>query len=76
MQILEKATRPNFCDNYNEIGLARFIVTGWPVSRTHTVYGSLPICSVVAPVGVLLGLLLVGKVTGIGDAQELPLAVT
>jgi hypothetical protein len=51
-------------------------VTGWPDNLTHTVYGSLPSCSVVAPAGRLLGLLVVGKVTGIGDVQLLPLAVT
>ena len=61
---------------YHEMGVPRFIVTGAPVSLTQTVYGSLPRCSVVAPAGRLLGLLPVGKVTGIGEAHELPLAVT
>ena len=52
------------------------MVTGWPLNLTQTVYGSLPRCSVVAPAGRLLGLLDVGKVTGIGCEQVLPLAVT
>jgi hypothetical protein len=76
MQIPKKSkVKANFI-LYNGIGVARVMVTGAPLSLTQTVYGSLPRCSVVAPAGMLLGLLLLGKVTGIGDTQVLPLAVT
>jgi len=75
MQIPEECKMKTFI-LYNGIGVARVMVTGAPVSLTQTVYGSLPRCSVVAPAGMLLGWLVIGKVTGIGDTQVLPLAVT
>lgn len=58
---------------YRVIGVERVKVTGEPESCTQTVVGSLPNCSVVKP-WVLDGAL--GKVTGMGSLQVLPLAVT
>jgi hypothetical protein len=60
-------------DNYihrREIGVLSVMLTGLPESVTHTVKGSLPICSVVKP-SVEVGL--EGKVTGIGELQVFPL---
>jgi hypothetical protein len=54
------------------IGVVSVNVIGVPVSLTHSVNGSLPICSAVDGADAVAG---PGNVTGIGAEQLLPVAV-
>jgi hypothetical protein len=58
--------------HYTGIGVAKVNVIGDPVSLTHNVNGSFPICSLVDGAAVVA---FTGNVTGTGAAHVLPVEV-